>query len=268
MAPVEASCSSLPRVARPIFAAVLGLSLLGLFSYSAITTWVYPSNAALQGQCEAWLERPVARWVSLKKCTLDVEMTVLESDQGDYETLSDRKEGLSRKLYAMPPNWVALWVPIRTESTGTGLVRAVYRLESKDALQWVNKFERANDREKDRMWADPAPIRRLSRPGVLPGKADKPTDEAMQQAFASAASANLLSVIAGSPPPLEPPTLGILAGLLGLVSLGYAVRKRAPEPTAEQQITALNVSDVKLEIGALEALRNEERENRRNRKID
>ena len=36
-------------MARPITAAILGLFLLGLFSYSAITTWVYPSNAPLRG---------------------------------------------------------------------------------------------------------------------------------------------------------------------------------------------------------------------------
>ncbi len=271
MVPVEASCSTLPRVPRLVFVAILSLSLLGFCAYSVVTTWVYPNNGAIKTNCDNWLEKPVARWVSLKQCVLDTDLVVLESDQGDYETLVDRKNGLSRKPYPMPPNWIALLIPIRTEMQGSGLVRAIYRFESKDALKWINKLERADDRERERMWADPAPIRRLARPGVLPGKADKPIGDVLQQALGAKASANLLVVMAGDPPPLEPPTLGILAGLLGLVGLGYATRKRAAylhDVTAEQHITKLNVSDVKLEIGALEELRREERGSRGNRKID
>lgn len=257
-------------MSRFVVVAILSLCLLGFCAYSVVTTWVYPANASLKTHCDNWLERPVARWVSLKQCVLDTDLVMLESDQGDYETLVDRKNGLSKKPYPMPPNWVAMWIPIRSEQMGSGLVRAVYRLESKDALKWINKLERADDPEKERMWADAAPIRRLSRPGVLPGKADKPTGGALQQALGAAASNNLLVVVAGDPPPTEPPAFGILAGLLGLVGLGYATRKRSPlgDATAEQQITQVNVSDVKLEIGALEELRREERSKRRNRKID
>ena len=113
------------------------------------------------------------------------------------------------------------------------------------------------------------PLRRLSRPGVLPGRADKPGTESLQKAFGPAAAASLLVVIPGTPPPPTPPTLGIVAGLAGLVLL-WVVGRRATransahlnEPTAAQEFTAMNVSDVKLEIGALAELRAEERKQR------
>ena len=177
------------------------------------------------------------------------------------------------KPYPVAPHWVALWIPVRTQGSGAGLVRAVYRLESNDTLKWVNTLESAHEREKERMWADPMPIRRLSSPGVLSGHAEKPSSEALQKAYGSAASATLLAILQGAPPPQSAPTLGLLAGLLGLMVLGFFFRSvgRSPllaEATAEQQITQVNVSDVKLEIGALEELRDEERRQQRKPKID
>jgi hypothetical protein len=249
-------------VPRQVFAALSAIFLLGYCVYAVLTTWVYPSNAPIKGDCGNWLESPQARWVALKGCVLDVDQLVLESEEGDFETLDNRREGLSSKLYAAPPSWVAVWIPIKTQRKGaSGLVRAVYRLESKDALEWVNEFERADERKKEKMWEDPAPIRRLSMPGVLPGKADKPSTESLMKLFGSRASPNLLAVIAGDPPPLEPPVLGILCGILGLLGLAYATRRPpGDELSAEQLITNVNVSDVKLELGALEELRREQRE--------
>jgi hypothetical protein len=256
-------------VPRLIVAAISSFVALGFCAYSVATTWVYPANALWKGGCDDWLDRPATEWVSLRGCVLDVDLVVLESDQGDFETLANRQQGLSMKPYGEPQNWVAVWIPVRTPFTGSGLVRAAYRIESADVLKWVNELERGDDRKKERMWADRSTIRRLSRPGVLTGKADKPGTEGVQKAFGAAASANLLAVTAGDPPPVKAPAAGIFSGLLGLVLLGFLVRRRALEPaSAEQQITSLNVSDVKLEIGALEELRREERGNRSNQKID
>jgi hypothetical protein len=256
-------------VPRLVLAAISAIFLLGYAAYEVVTTWVYPRNAPLKGPCDAWLDSPQARWVSLKGCVLDVDQIVLESDEGDFETLENRKEGLSFKPYPTPPNWVAAWIPIKSEWQGNyGLVRAVYRLESKDALKWLNDFERADERKKEKMWEDPTPIRRLSRPGVLPGKADKPSTESLMKAYGPRASPNLMAVIAGDPPPLGPPTLGILSGILGVAALAFVTRKRpGADLSAEQLITNVNVSDVKLELGALDEIREEERA-RRNRKID
>ena len=244
--------------------------LLGFCAYSVITTWVFPGNALLKASCDGWLERPEKRWVALEGCVLDVDLVVVESDEGDFEKLSNRQRGISMKPYPVPPNWVAAWIPVRADGGGGGVVRAAYRLESKDVLKWINTLERADEREKERMWEAPALIRRLSRPGVLPGHAQKPMSEGLQKAYGSGASANLVAIIAGAPPPPTAPSAGILAGLVGLVMLGYFIRSRsaAEGANAAQQITTANVSDVKLEIGALEELRDEERRDERNRKID
>ncbi len=256
-------------MSRLVLSAISTLLLIGFCVYSVVTTWVYPRNKALKTQCDYWLEQPSPRWVSLSGCVLDVDLVIVENAEGDFEKLSNRQKGLSMKPYPDAPTWIAAWLPVRTEWTGGGLVRAAYRLESKDLLEWINTLERADEREKERMWADPVALRRLSRPGVLPGRAEKPTFEGLQKAFGPAASANLLVIYPGEPPPPEAPVVGILAGLLGLGLLGYLARRRGvDEATAEQQITQVNVSDVKLELGALEELRAEERKHKRNRKLD
>lgn len=256
---------------RLIIAAILSLVLLGFCAWSVATTYVYPSNAPLKAQCDVWLERPVPRWLALKGCVLDVDLVIVESDQGDFEKLANRQKGVGLKPYRTTPNWVAAWLPVRTEWT-QGLVRAAYRTESQDLVKWINVLERASEQEKERMWADGVVLRRFSRPGVLPGLAEKPTGEGLQKAFGAAASANMLVVIAGDPPPASPPALGIFAGLAGLVLLGYAIAKSRGahlNETPEQHLTKVNVSDVKLEIGALEELRAEEkRGKKRNQKID
>ena len=254
---------------RLVLAAISTVLSLGFCVYSIVTTWVFPGDRPLKTQCDNWLDHPTPRWVSLSGCVLDVDQVIVQSAEGDFEKLVNRQKGLSMKPYPSTPVWVAAWAPVRTEWMGSGLVRAAYRLESKDLLTWINTLERADEREKERMWADPVALRRLSRPGVLPGHAEKPTGEGLQKALGSAAVANLLVVNPGEPPPPRLPTFGILSGLAGLALLVFLVRRRpADEPTAEQQITRLNVSDVKLELGALEELRAEEREERRNRKID
>ncbi len=255
---------------RFVLAAVSSLSLLGFCVYSVVTTWVYPKNLPFKGDCDSWLENPTPRWVALKGCVLDVDLVILESDQGDFEKLSNRQQGLSLKPYPVSPQWIAAWIPIRTEWMGTGPAKALYRLESQDLMKWVNKLERADDREKERMWVDPLPVRRLSKPGLLTGKAGKPSTEGLQKALGTAGSVNLLAVIEGELPPVTTPVPGLLAGLLGLLTLVFVARRAGRHTTdaltAEQQITRVNLSDVKLEIGALEELREEERGKRR--KID
>ena len=141
-------------------------------------------------------------------------------------------------------------------------------------MKWVNALERADEREKERMWADPVLLRRLSRPGLLPGHAERPATEDLQKAFGNAASGGMLAVIAGPAPVPTMPAQGILAGLAGFFLLALAARSATRttaghlyEASAEQTMTQANVSDVKLEIGALEELRREERKPR-NRKID
>ena len=256
---------------RFVLAAVSSLALLGFCVYSVVTTWVYPKNPPFKGGCDDWLVNPGPSWVGLKGCVLDVDLVIVESDQGDFEKLINRKNGVSLKPYPGPPNWIAAWIPIRALGLSSGPVKAMYRLESKDTMKWINTLERADEREKERLWADPAPIRRLSRPGLLSGKADKPTSEGLQKVLGPGGAVNVLVVIAGDPPPKTTPIPGLFAGLTGLSVLVFVARRvgrhRVDELSAEQQITRVNVSDVKLELGALEELRREER-GKRPRKID
>lgn len=250
----------MPFVPRLVIAALLSLMLLGFCAYSVVTTYVWPSTAPLKAQCDSWLERPVPRWLALKGCVLDVDLVILESDQGDFEKLVNRQKGIGLKAYRTTPKWVAAWLPVRTEWT-KGLVRAAYRTESQDLVKWINALERASEQEKDRMWSDAVLLRRFSRPGVLPGLAEKPTGDGLQKAFGAAASANMLVVIAGEPPPTQPPAAGILAGLAGLAVLGYFIASRRGahlNESAQQHLTKVNVADVKLEIGGLEELRADE----------
>lgn len=254
-------------MARLVLAGVLSLVLLGFCAWSLVTTWVIRPDAPLNAACDLWLSQPEPRWVVLKGCVLDVDLVIVESDQGDFETLSNRQQGLSLKPYSSPPQWVAAWFPVRTEWQGSGLVRAAYRSESQDLLKWINTLERADERQKQRMWEDPVLLRRHSRPGVLPGRAGKPESESLQKAFGSAAQASLLAIVPGTPPPTTVPAEGIFAGLAGLAMLAWvmraATRNSPQELTAEQALAQLNTRDVKVEIGALEELRAEERRQRR-----
>lgn len=241
----------------------MGLVLLGFCAWALVTTWVIRPDAPVSAPCDDWLEHPEQRWVVLQGCVLDVDLVIVESDAGDFEKLANRQKGLSLKPYATPPTWVAAWIPVRTEWLSAGLVRAAYRSESQDLLKWINTLERADERQKERMWADPVLLRRLSRPGVLPGKAGKPQSESLQKAYGSAAAASMLAILPGTPPPPTAPAAGILAGIAGLALLAYAVRGATrtthPGATAAQEITHLDTRDVKLELGALEELRAEER---------
>ncbi len=257
---------------RFVLAAVSSLALLGFCIYSVVITWVFPKDPLFTGGCDDWLvEGPAPSWVALKGCVLDVDLVILESDQADFEQLVNRKNGVSLKPYPEPPNWIAAWVPIRTQWTTQGPVKALYRLQAVDTMKWINTLERADEREKQRMWADRAPILRLSKPGLLVGKADKPTTEGLQKVLGPAGAAHVLVVIASDPPLRAIPITGLFAGLAGLSVLVFVARQvgrnRLDPLTAEQHITRVNVSDVKLEIGALEELRAEER-GKRPPKID
>jgi hypothetical protein len=258
-------------VARLVIAGVVGLVLLGFCAFSLVTTYVIRPDAPLKTGCDVWLNHLEPRWVVLSGCVLDVDLVVVESDAGDFEKLANRQKGLSLKPYPVPPTWVAAWIPVRTELQGAGLVRAAWRTESQDLLKWVNALERADERQKERMWADQTLLRRFSRPGVLPGKAGRPESETLQKAFGSSAAASLLAVLPGTAPPPEVPAVGIFAGLAGLVLLVYVIRSATrpahlDEATVAQALTQVNVSDVKLELGALEQLRDEERQQRKRKR--
>lgn len=255
-------------MSRVLVAAFLACSLYVVAGYGGWLAWFSPLGRPVKGPCAYWLEQPTARWLSLSGCTLGVDELLLESDAGDLETLADRRQGLATKPYATPPRWVAAWAPVATLGQRKELVRAVFRLESSDLVAWLNAFERADERKRESMWADPVVLRRVASPGVLAGLASKPATDAIQKAFGQRASAALLVVTPGEPPAPALPAWAAGALLLALGLSWRAWREfgdmaRGHDPTPEQVITSANVRDVKLELGALEELRREEAERRR-----
>lgn len=255
-------------MSRVLVAAFLACSLYVVAGYGGWLAWLSPLGMPVKGPCSSWLEQPSARWLSLTGCTLGVDELVLESDAGDLETLANRREGLATRPYENPPRWVAAWAPVATLGQRKELVRAVFRLEGSDLVAWLNAFERADERKREAMWADPVVLRRVAAPGVLAGRASKPATDAVQKAFGPRASAALLVVTPGEPPAPALPAwaAGALLLALGLSWLAwreFSQLSRGHAPTPEQAITNANVRDVKLELGELEALRREEAERRR-----
>jgi hypothetical protein len=199
-----------------------------------------------------------------------MDALVLESEAGDFETLDHRRKGLSSKPFASPPRWVRAWAPVRAEPGHAGVVRVAWRVESTDLLRWVNTFDRAEEREKERMWSDPVLLRRMGRPSLLQGRAERAPPGFVLDVFGTTAVSALILVVPGTPP--KPSVAGPLVGaVLVLVIAFVAVRlTRKPElsAAAEAELANVNLADVKVELGALEQLREEERAARRGRPRD
>lgn len=223
----------------------------------------------LQGTCRDYLESPSAGWLKLTGCELAVADALLESEAGDFETLENRRQGLSRKLFDAPPKWVAVWLPM-TGAFVKGGPRAILRNESADLVKWVNALEQASNFERERLWQDPVLLRRMSRPGLVEGIAEKPSAETLRRAYGSTASVNLYVVRPGTPEPMQHPSLSILAGmaLIGLVAvfLNKFVKVDSDLELTPEQVTAKSiVGKTRVELGELERLREEERAEQRNK---
>ncbi len=253
--------------------AFLASSLFSFAGYGAWLTWLSGEGRPLKAPCEAWLAQPTARWLALQGCLLAVDDLLLESEAGDLETLANRRHGISTTLSERPPRWVAAWAPVTSLDLRGRAVRALFRLESKDVVAWLNAFEQADDRRREAMWADPVVLRRVATPGLLAGEAVKPTTDALYKALGTRGSVGLLTVLPGEPPPRALPAWAILSVLGGLGLSWLAWRffnqsARGDEPTAEQVITSVGVGDVKVDLGELEALRREEAAERRRGRPD
>lgn len=254
---------------------LLALSLLGVAGFGAWLTWFSPFGRPLDGPCDLWLDKPEPRWLALKGCTLDVDTLLLESAEGDLETLANRRAGLGSKPYTSPPRWVAAWAPVSSLTYRGRQIRAAIRLEGRDLLAWLNTFEAVDEARREAMWADPVVLRRLATPGVLAGEATRPPGDALLKAWGAKASSTLLTIKPGEKPPPELPAWAIAAAFLGLGlswvawrQLGAAQHRSLLEQSAQQLATGVNTRDVKLELGALEELRREEEQARRARRRD
>lgn len=262
-------------VARAVLLLIAGLGMAGAGVYSLVMEYVFHLGASRTFECSDWLDSPDVRWLELRGCTLDTSQIILESDLGDMEALETRVEGLSTHIYERPPRWVAAWVPIRDDADRSNLVRAAYRIESTDVLKFINTLDQAPASKRAEMWADPVPLRRIVKPGVLIGRSEKSTNDALLRAWGSMATPSLLIVIAGEAPESKAGLVGILSLVLGatLVFIGARLFANASGgplggSSASHTITSVNVSDVKMEIGGLEELRAEERAARRSQADD
>ncbi|MGV3623751.1 MAG: hypothetical protein ACO1OB_23235 [Archangium sp.] len=254
---------------------LLGLCLAGFGAYSLVMEYVFHVGHPAKLACSDWLDAPDTMWLELHNCTLDTHQVILESETGEMEALVSRVDGLSSHMYAKPPRWVAAWAPIRDEVDRSNMVRAVYRIESSDLIAFVNALEAAPVSKRADMWTDPAPLRRVVKPGVLFGKAERASGDALQHAWGSLSTPSMLTVRPGDPPESKAGLVGTLALVLGAAFIFVGARLFANSSggplgptTAAQTITGVNVSDVKVELGALEELRAEERAARRSRAED
>ena len=257
----------MPRSAWVLMVMVL-TGLHAAWSFTLFHEWM--DRQSHDWGCSGYLEDPGRGWMKLKGCELVVSEALLESEAGDFETLENRRKGLSTKLFDAPPKWAAVWLPITSGSVQGG-PRAVLRSDTQDLVKWVNALEGASDAVRDRMWEAPVVLRRMSRPGQIEGFSEKPAADTLRRAYGSTASVNLYVIRPGAPEPMMHPSINILAGLfaLGVVALflNKLVKKEPDLELTPEQVTARNiVGKTRVELGELERLREEERAERRSKK--
>lgn len=241
----------------------------GAWSVRTVREWIH--DQPIEQFCGDFLRAPKAGWFKLKECTLDVNAMVLESSNGEFEPLDNRRKGISSKLYDGTPQWVAALIPITTPMD-RGARRAAMRSESEDLLKWLNAHELADDARREKMWADPAVLLRMTRPSVLEGESVKPEGDLIPRAFGPAASVNMHFFTIGKAPERTHVAVTLGIGFVLWVALVLIISRFAKAPRLDheltpEQVTAKNiVGGTKVELGALEELRREERERTRTNK--
>jgi hypothetical protein len=233
-----------------------GLACVSVGVVGVVLHFASTFDEAFEGTCEEFLSEPRAQWLTLTGCHLQMEAMVLESTAGDFESLENRRHGLSMTLLSPDVRWAAAWVPVRASSAATGTPRLLYRLENSDLVQWANAFEQSDDDQKRVMWKDPAVLRRLTQPMMLQGRLEKSSVMPLQRSF-GAPSVLVLR-------PEDVPQTSWLAALFPwAVVVGFGVLgMRAVKRHLNQLPGSIDVSDVKLELGELQRLDHDDSEGR------
>lgn len=250
---------------------VVSLMTLGFSAWAirSVREWIDEQTA--EQNCGDFLRAPKAGWFKLKDCTLDVNAMVLESSNGEFEPLDNRRKGISSKLYDGTPKWVAALIPITTPMD-RGARRAAMRSESDDLLKWLNVHERADDAKREKMWADPVVLLRMTRPAILEGESVKPEGDLVPRAFGPAASVNMHVFTVGKPPERTHVAVTLGIGFVLWVALVLIVSRFAKAPRLDheltpEQVTARNiVGGTRVELGELEQLRREEANERKRKR--
>jgi hypothetical protein len=203
--------------------------------------------------------------VTLEGCTLDFDGALLRGSKGESERLADRKEGVSRKLYNDAPIWNSLLVPVKTPANRAKPARLLFVLTDRELLAWVNAFERASLDTRAKIVRTTTYLDRLTTPGTLVGQVVRDSEaEGLQRALGREAAPGVMVLRPGVPPGLElsPVILGsgVLGAALLILALGrFTGHSPVRAATAYEDVTQVSSHGVKLEIGGLEALREEER---------
>ncbi|MFT3709305.1 MAG: hypothetical protein QM817_16825 [Archangium sp.] len=252
-----------------ILVVVVMCALFGAFCVNATRTWA--THIPTDVMCADFLRSPREGWFKVKGCVLDVNAMVLESANGEFESLDNRRKGISSKLYDGTPVWVAALIPMTTVMD-RGARRAALRSESADLLKWVNAHEVADDLKREKMWDDPSVLNRMAHPSLLVGRAEKPDGDLVPRAFGPAASVNLHVFRVEAPPEQMHVSVVITIALVILLAgIVLVIRfTRGPRNDGDltpEQVTARNIiGSTKVELGALEELREEERQEQRKKR--
>jgi hypothetical protein len=162
--------------------------------------------------------------------------------------------------------WTTIYAPITprlkpAEAPGR-LVRAVIAITDHDALDFVNSLERApTQREREHLLERPRQLDRLSHPPLLAGKASHlPAGARVQRVLGTISAPTLTVLEPHAVPPAAVSGLAFFAGAFGLFMVLMGVRtinQRSRSVVDDAQV--INTSDVRVEVGELAALREEER---------
>ena len=203
--------------ARAMGLQVVGVVLVAMGSFSWATRMFFSESGVAEEKCERWLESPQPGWVSLKGCLLDAQNAVLESSAGHFETLADRREGLSRHLPPEGAHWVAAWLPVTTE-TGSRRLRAVYRESSPEVVAWLGALEAGHGDAR-------APLHRLTRPAVVEGWAAPIEGISIREAF-NVRGSSMLGIRPGGERPAKGSFGWLVWAGVCVSGLGYWLSRR------------------------------------------
>lgn len=238
---------------------VAGLCLLATSAYVVLQRSFDPRKRVTAATCNDWLAEPGEGFVLLRNCRLQVEDVLIQSSEGDFELLARRANGVSSKLYQTPPTWVDAWAPVQPETRKTPTARAVLKITSSDLMKWINALDRAPENRRAEMWATPVLLQRHAHPASIEARAAQ-TEMDLAAKFGGSVSVNTYELISGLPEPAEAPLEGIVVGIVGLAMIGVSLRNatRARLVDSSSANPVISTSDVKLELGALEALKRED----------
>lgn len=245
---------------------LLGLLLIGFCVQSTFMEWTAAMARTTPVDCHFFTDQPLEEWITLSGCNVVFEDAVLSDGADVFERYADRREGLSRSLHDTQPVWTTIYAPIAprikpVEAPGHA-VRAVIAITDHDALDFVNSLERApTQREREHLLERPRQLDRLSHPPLLAGKASRlPVGERVQRVLGAISAPTLTVLEPGTVPPAAVSGLAFFAGAFGLFMVLMGVRTinhRSRSVVDDAQV--INTSDVRVEVGELAALREEER---------